>query len=299
MEGLGPLDTVYAVKCKRCGTFHITDVGLIDAKSAVERGLGHVISGYTREASNLGRPLTLSTEAIVDLCKAPLPVHSVMDRLHRVLEYVGSRIPTLGDYIIINATLDYPVAFVQNQNEMVYIVKTLFNMGLLEGPGSAVFSGQEMAIRCRPTLEGWRILDQLRVSPGPKTDQCFVAMWFDESMWPAFRHGFVPGIERAGYKPLRIDMVEHTGKIDDRIIAEIRRSGLLVADFTGQRGGVYFESGFAMGLGIPVIWTCRDTDVDKLHFDTRQYNHIVWSADNLADLADKLTYRIQAVAPKR
>ena len=37
---------------------------------------------------------------------------------------------------------------------------------------------------------------------------------------------------------------------------------------------VYFEVGFTKGLGIPVIWTCREDDFDDLLFDTKQYNHI-------------------------
>ncbi len=92
-------------------------------------------------------------------------------------------------------------------------------------------------------------------------------------------------------------MREHNGKIDDLIIAEIRKSGLLVADFTKQRGGVYFEAGFAMGLGIPVIWTCRSDDVEKLNFDTRQYNHIIWT--DADDLKKKLQLRIEASIPNR
>ena len=64
-------------------------------------------------------------------------------------------------------------------------------------------------------------------------------------------------ITDAGYKPLRIDNVEHTGKVDDRIIAEIRRSRFLVADFSCEsgkpRGGVYYEAGFAEGLNIPIL----------------------------------------------
>ena len=31
----------------------------------------------------------------------------------------------------------------------------------------------------------------------------------------------------------------------------------MVCDLTGYRGGVYFEAGFAHGLGLPVIYTCR------------------------------------------
>ena len=90
-------------------------------------------------------------------------------------------------------------------------------------------------------------------------------------------------------------MEEHNEKIDDRIIAEIRQSGLVVADFTGQRGGVYYEAGFANGLGIPLIWTCHDDAVENLHFDTRQYNHIVWQEP--VDLRSQLVDRIAATLP--
>jgi hypothetical protein len=53
------------------------------------------------------------------------------------------------------------------------------------------------------------------------------------------------------------------------MISQIRRSKFLIADFTGHRGGVYFEAGYAMGLGLPVFWTCRRDDLDKLHFGIR------------------------------
>lgn len=69
----------------------------------------------------------------------------------------------------------------------------------------------------------------------------------------------------------------------------------MVADFTGHRHGVYFEAGFAMGLGIPVIWLCQEDEIDKTHFDTRQYNHILWNSAE--DLYQKLLNRIQATVP--
>ena len=94
---------------------------------------------------------------------------------------------------------------------------------------------------------------------------------------------------------MRIDLEEHNEKICDRIISEIRRSGLVVADFTGQRGGVYFESGYAMGLGIPVIRTCRKDFMETLHFDTRQYNHVSWESPE--ELKGKLINRIRATLP--
>jgi len=107
--------------------------------------------------------------------------------------------------------------------------------------------------------------------------QAFVAMWFDESMKAAYERGIEPAIREAGYDPLRIDQKEYLNKIDDEIIAEIRRSRFLVADFTqgesGARGSVYYEAGFAHGLNIPVIFTCRKDAIGKVHFDIRQYNH--------------------------
>ncbi len=116
-------------------------------------------------------------------------------------------------------------------------------------------------------------------------------------MQQALEHGIEPAIKDAGYKPLRIDQKEHINKIDDEIIAEIRRSRFLVADFThgvdGARGGVYYEAGFAHGLNLPVIFTCREDAVEELHFDTEHYNHIVWTTP--ADLREKLTNRILAV----
>jgi hypothetical protein len=139
---------------------------------------------------------------------------------------------------------------------------------------------------------------RLAVLEGTNRDskRAFVAMWFDPSMGEAYDNGIRPAIEDAGYEPIRIDRTEHNNKIDDEIIAEIRRSRFLVADFTegttGARGGVYYEAGFAHGLNIPVIFTCRGDMIGNVHFDTRQYNHITWASPS--DLRERLAMRIAA-----
>lgn len=128
-----------------------------------------------------------------------------------------------------------------------------------------------------------------------KPRQAFVAMSFNPALNSAYSEGIKTALEACGYVPLRIDRVEHNDQIDDQIIAGIRTSGLLVADFTGHRPGVYFELGFAMGLGIKVIRTCREDEIDQAHFDTRQYNHIVWNTPG--ELRERLVARINATAP--
>jgi hypothetical protein len=154
-----------------------------------------------------------------------------------------------------------------------------------------------------PTPRGWAKIEELS-DREPTGSQAFVAMWFDPSTEDAYSNGLFKAIYDCGYDPLRIDKKEHNNKIDDEIVAEIRRSRFLVADFTCGcfeargtmhfvvRGGVYFEAGFAMALPIPVIWTCRDTAIGGLHFDTRQYAHIVWK--DATDLYGQLKARIGA-----
>jgi hypothetical protein len=44
-----------------------------------------------------------------------------------------------------------------------------------------------------------------------------------------------------------------------------------------------------------VIWTCREDDIGNLHFDTRQYPHIVWHEP--ADLRSQLRDRLRALLP--
>ena len=140
--------------------------------------------------------------------------------------------------------------------------------------------------------KGWAYIESLR-HKNPDSQIGFIAMWFDEGMNDAWL-AIDKGVRDAGYEPLRIDQKQHNNKIDDEIVAAIRRSKFLVADFTGQRGGVYFETGFAHGLSLPVIWLCREDDLRNVHFDTRQYNFIVWEKGKLDEFSTALKNRIEA-----
>ena len=66
-----------------------------------------------------------------------------------------------------------------------------------------------------------------------------------------------------------------------------------VADYTEQVNGLYFEAGFALGLGLLVIPTCRENQIGKLHFDIRHLNTLPWKTPE--DLSANLTKRILAV----
>lgn len=130
-------------------------------------------------------------------------------------------------------------------------------------------------------------------------DQVFVAMWFADSMLPFWRDGFVPAIEAVGYKAVRIDEQQYDGAIIAQIMTEMVHSKAIVADLSGNRGGVYYEAGIARGLrlcGHPIrlILTCKSSDFDSgngVHFDVRGYNCIVY--DDAEDLKNKLLKRLR------
>ena len=237
------------------------------------------------------------TEAVVknSLNNRPLPVHKRADRL---LSYIAKQSGTLGsvyklgDVPGVRDPIDAAFAWSEStsMSEVNTLVKYLKYKTWVDA--DPLDDGAYHSVVM--TVDGHARLEELVVNVD--LAQAFVAMWFDDRMKDAYEKGMKPAVQEAGYTPLRIDQKEHINKIDDEIIAEIRRSRFLIADFThgrdGARGGVYYESGFAHGLGLKVIFTCRKDFLKKLHFDTAHYNHILWTDPE--DLREKLKNRILA-----
>lgn len=185
----------------------------------------------------------------------------------------------------------------ESGNELMYILMDYLcdGVGYLTGEPYRLQSGGFTPCKVAISPSGWEFLEESGLSDGSTG---FVAMWFDDSMDLPWKEAIYPAIVDAGYEPLRIDKREHNNKIDDEIVASIRRSRFVVADFTGGRGGVYYEAGFAHGLDIPVIWSVRKDWLSQLHFDTRQFNHIPWSDSDLASFRSALKFRIEATLGK-
>jgi nucleoside 2-deoxyribosyltransferase len=186
----------------------------------------------------------------------------------------------------------YAVSWSDSRGELQYLV--LEYLARTKGwlnvvPG--VDHGSHLDVQVSPA--GHDHLESLRHG-GDDLDSGFCAMWFSDEVKAIWTDAIEPSIKAAGYKAIRIDGVEHNNKIDDEILSNIRRSRFVVADFTGERGGVYFEAGFALGLGRHVIWTVREDALNKVHFDNRQYNFIVWKKDDLGEFAKRLRLRIEA-----
>lgn len=260
------------------------------------------LTSWLIEQRGLGVPAPKITFDLVSDLKFRKPL-SVVERANRLLQYIANLSPSLGNVFVfypdtkIDTTgvndihLMLAISESLENKELVYLLRYLKNVELLEGAANSTGGRIDLMV----TPKGYTHLDDLQ-KKSKESAQGFVAMWFHASTDLAYREGIELGIKKAGYNPVRIDRKDHNNKIDDEIIAEIRRSRFVVADFTegesGARGGVYYEAGFAHGLNIPVIFTCRGDSLAKVHLDTRQYNHIVWNSP--AELSDMLAKRISA-----
>ncbi|MEE9581205.1 MAG: hypothetical protein V3V74_07815 [Nitrosomonadaceae bacterium] len=91
-----------------------------------------------------------------------------------------------------------------------------------------------------------------------------------------------------GDRTIRIDDVEHSGKITDLILEYLRESKYLICDVTKERPNVYYELGYAHALGKEVI-LIADFGT-KLHFDIKDYNVIFYK--NMTGLKEKLKKRL-------
>ena len=79
------------------------------------------------------------------------------------------------------------------------------------------------------------------------------------------------------------------------MLAAIAHSDLLIADITYDRPNVYYELGFAHGLGRPVVLLARNGT--ELHFDIKDYNTIFYK--NFKELHSKLSSRLdKLISPK-
>ncbi|SIO67774.1 hypothetical protein SAMN05444166_8444 [Singulisphaera sp. GP187] len=274
-------------RCEQCGSYSIT-LGCIER--AVEPKKNELLAGLVREWKDRGLALEMTDENFDSLLS--LAPKGVLEKGQRFLQAIERRTDSLGTKVRFDARRDHSLAFVKSKQDFAYFLRHYENLGLIECIHVSHNDTPGPTCECSLTLKGWEFVESLKI-PNERSTKAFVAMSFADDLRPAFDEGIKLAVRGTGFNPVRVDYKEHSEKFDDLIIAEIKESRFIVADFTGHRTGVYYEAGFAKGLGLHVIWTCRHDDIKNLHADIRQYNTVSWTSYD--DLRDKLTARIRAV----
>lgn len=281
--------------CRVCGKFRLSEyVAQRMFEFAYQGGAQrpyvaedhHLVSAVIRERYEQAGRREIFIPDLDELRAAAVPLDDPFAAVDRILLHVVRSARRVGEAVELDPEFDYPIAFARDADEFQYYIDLGTQIGFLAAQDTSLV---------RPSAGGWERVRQLRLhSIDPQS--AFVAMDFSPEKQVIFDEGIEPALRSTGFRSIRLDRVEYNGKIQDRIIADIRKSLLVVAEFTGHRQNVYFEAGFALGLGRHVIWTCRDSEIDDAHFDTRQYNHVIWS--DTADLRERLQNRIEATIPR-
>ena len=281
-----------SLHCPRCGTFRITDTA---ASMAQSQSIAPELSAWIRERTERGIQVPeINSDSLKSIASA-LPNYGVSDKQLLLLRSIERQTEFPGQKVLLVGPYDYPLAWASRDDELAYLLKVLAQRNLVVLAEDDAAEGNSWTWQVQISADGWDYLEQHN-RVGAIGNQVFVAMSFADELHSAWCDGIEPSLSKAGYKPYRVDSEPHIDKIDSKIVAEIKNSQFLVADVTNQRAGVYFEAGLAMGLGLPVFWAVRQDDLQNVHFDTRQYNHIVWKDE--ADLYNQLYLFVVSVVGK-
>lgn len=244
-----------------------------------------------------GRPVHMDAE----LVDAWYP-KSFAEKIDKIMLYLGSKSKHIGDRFTLSHEEMVSVMFIDRyeydmfgnrserhsesrRSEAAYILNYLAEQDYIDCSSG---SNLERNVLIQISPDGYSRIDVLQKHT-VNSRNVLVAMKFGDDT-RNLREAIRKGITDAGYIAIFIDEVQHNEFITPELLKHIRDSKFVVVDLTHQNNGAYFEEGYAMGLGKPVIQLCqKDT---RLHFDIAQKNTIMWATE--ADIPERLTNRIKA-----
>src|ERR1035438_3222209 len=132
--------------------------------------------------------------------------------------------------------------------------------------------------------------------------RCFVIQRFDKGPYDKrYRDVLAPAIRQAGFEPYRVDDDPGATVVIEDVETGIRESEICLADITPDNPNVWYEVGFALANGKPVVLICAEPRPTPFPFDVRHRHIIMYSLDSPRDfdfLATEIATRLKAQAKK-
>jgi nucleoside 2-deoxyribosyltransferase len=225
------------------------------------------------------------------------------EKPYQLLKKIAGKANVIGAYETINIELKHVyLSKIVPGTEMWPIFDYLVTSGYLRNVPAIGqnITGIWSGANAQMTIMGWEEIRKRNLSVNSK--KVFIAMQFKWEGQEELREQVFQKIQEAcsehGYEADLVDQ-NHTGNVTDQIIADIKKSRFVVAEFTYNNRGVYFEAGFARGLDIPVFHVIQEGHADgeekdgkKVHFDIQQVMYRKWR--NPAELKIELSNWILA-----
>ncbi|MFO7634712.1 MAG: hypothetical protein R6W76_19335 [Caldilinea sp.] len=123
-----------------------------------------------------------------------------------------------------------------------------------------------------------------------------VIMSFQESADLKLIYETIKGIcSEFEYKARRVDESNLLRPIMPEIIRQMRQGAFVIADVTDSRANVFYELGFAHGLGKDTVLLARKGTEENLPFDIKDWPLLTWDIQNLNEFKGKLREHIRAI----
>lgn len=281
-------NSLYQIECPQCGHYYIDTQTSSRIKSYLNKQDYYKLSSWIKEQNieNYSNKIPLIDE----------------DRFQKILKMKNKRIIEKFDRMILylskykqNSTINKEIivrCWMKDKNEFEILYKKAISKGYIESDEKIVKS-HKMPLFTNFTYDGLEYLESIELDPNKHLDGIFVAYNFTDEMHKIFETNVKDVIEELGFKYVKVDQntTKHDEKITDEIISKLKSARTIIADFTNNSTNVYFEAGYAMGLKIPVVWTCKDGH--QFSFDTAQFPHIIWKDGK--DLGRKVKERLEAI----
>ena len=278
----------YHILCPKCGEFFISRTLKINLEYESNRIHNSKISSYISEQNKLfdNVPELLTTNLDTIINQREKTIKEKFDCFMKTISNLNN-----GQ---INQN-DFNHCYIYDDNELGIFYQKALDNKYINGTIQKYLDGLLLMMYQGICFDGLEYIESL-AQTNENSKNVFAAFYFTTELQEIFDNDVKEIIEELGLNYIRVSSsTTDTNKtINDEIIGKIKSSKIVIADFTGQRNSVYFEAGLAMGLNIPVIWTCKKDEVENLSFDTRQYPHILWETKE--DLKEKLRNRIKAIS---
>lgn len=313
-------DEIDIIKCQVCGEF---GYGKRNNEPNLSENDKTILKTYCyryMKANGIHRPKHITKETKDEIINSINPPRTLNDKINFIIKDLADSTSFVGETIEIPRPNGHRSYFCKNEDELQNILEEIKQQEYITGNTVSIYDTIDTSNGLPPrkiavTAKGLKYADTL--FNRTNSNQCFVAMWFNESttaLYETIQKAVTgnPKADRnsiefgANYNIMKIDEKEHINYIPAEIIEEIKKSKFMIADLSGYRGGVYYEAGFADGLGIPVILTCSKewfephTDSkgkthEGVHFDLKQKNILIWEDNKLDEFQKKLVARIEKI----
>lgn len=287
-----PAETGYFVQCPVCGdyTTHRDTLSALPHDKVFPK-VKHLVSGYYRYCKEYvvaAVEFHWPTNKDKILQQSIVPDDKDINRkLEFILKYVDAKCESIGQTVIMRPSLDFSIGFCHNAEEFFLLTDHLRDAQLISFQINVMRNALSQVLVPSYFPVNMTVLGKSRFAEsGLNSNQIFVAMEFNEEMLGIFQNIRQEIKAATQYTLVLVSDFKHNGSIDNKIIGEINRSTALIADFSSNNRGAYYEAGYAHGKGKEVIFICKDAPdpksndqkrlIDGVHFDTRQRNHILW-----------------------